>query len=87
MADGIRAAFVERFGEDNAAAIRNAAVGHMHGAEVRSSFRWALAVAITYECLTRFREAHGITCDPGEVRAWVREHTDLELPEPTEASS
>jgi hypothetical protein len=76
----VREAFVQRFGEANAAAIETAA--EMHDNEVHNDrgsdpFKWALCIAIGYECVGRYRDDHGITVDPNELKPWVYEHADL----------
>lgn len=76
----VRVAFVEAFGEANAAAVENAARGHMNGIHDNQGsdpFRWAIAICIGNECLGRYAEDHGITATPEELRAWVLEHGDL----------
>ena len=78
----IRAAFAERFGEDQAAMIEAAAVQHTNGVhDERGSdpFKWAIAICNGYECMTveSYRNYHGITADADELKAWVCEHADL----------
>lgn len=78
----IRAAFAAEFGEDQAAAFEVAAEMHQNGVhDERGSdpFKWALAIAIGYECFLKdgYREFHGITADADAVKAWIKEHADL----------
>jgi hypothetical protein len=76
----IRHAFVQQFGEANAAAIEAAATSHendIHGNPGGDPFKWAICICIGYDCITRYAAGHGITADPSEVQAWVIEHGDL----------
>ena len=76
----IRAAFVEAFSEEDATAIEAAAVEHLNAAhDDRGSdpFKWALSIAIGYECMGRFAEYHGVSADEDDIKAWVFEHGDL----------
>lgn len=76
----IRAAFVEAFTEADAAAIEQAAREHRNGVHDEPGsdpFKWAITICVGHECLTRFREHHGITADADDVKAWVYEHGDL----------
>lgn len=36
------------------------------------SFVWALAMCISYECLERFREAHGFSATTDALKDWFR---------------
>ena len=76
----IRAAFVDRFGEDNATAIEAAANEHkngVHDSPGSDPFKWALLIAIGYECVTRYADYHHVTADQDELREWCLEHADL----------
>lgn len=79
----IREAFVERFGEDQAAAIYAAA--ESHGNDINNTnlgsdpFKWALLVAIGYQCMEidGYREHHGITAPWVDLKQWIIWHADL----------
>lgn len=79
----IRAAFAERFGEDQAEAIEAAAISHGNGindTNVGSDpFKWALLIAIGYQCmeLDDYRAHHGITAPWADLKPWIIEHADL----------
>jgi hypothetical protein len=80
---GVRAAFVERFGEHDAAAIEAAAEEHSNGindAERGSDeFKWALLIAIGYQCVEvdRYRNYHGITTPWADLKPWIVENAAL----------
>lgn len=78
---GIRGKFVERFGEDDAKAIEAAAEQHSNGSNSErkgsDAFRWALLIAIGWECISRFRGDHGIKLDTEELREWCKDHADF----------
>lgn len=88
--DVIRASFVARFGEEEAARIEDAAQGHYavnetlllidlpgigsaHGDDDfgSSPFRYWFLMAISYECVGRYRDAHGIQTDTEDLRNWA----------------
>jgi hypothetical protein len=76
----IREAFAAEFGEDQAAAVMAAAIQHKNGIHDNpgsDSFKWALLIAIGHECLTRYRDDHGITADADEMREWIKANADL----------
>lgn len=79
----IRTAFAERFGEDQAQAIWDAAEGHGNGVNDANRgadpFKWALLMVIGYECASkdRYRDHHGITAPWPDVREWMIAHADL----------
>lgn len=76
----VRASFVERFSESDAAAIMAAAIEHENGVhDNRGSdpFKWALLIAIGHECIGRYAEHHGITVAEEDVRHWAVESADL----------
>ena len=78
----VRVPFVEDFGEDQAAAIEAAAEEHKNGVHDKPGsdyFRWALAIAIGFECMERpsFREYHGITAPWRKLRPWIKNNGRL----------
>jgi len=78
----IRESFVARFGEDDAAAIEEAAEGHLggiHDDDDRGDdpFKYLFLGAIGYECVGRFSTHHGIAASPEEMQAWALESGDL----------
>lgn len=77
----IRGPFVDRFGEDNAAAIEAAAQMHRKGYDTRGlgsdPFKWALLIAIGFQCIDQYTDYHHITTDPDELKTWVYENADL----------
>lgn len=78
----IAAAFAERFGQDQADAVMQAAESHQNGVHDNRGadpFKWAICICIGYECMTvdRYRQHHGITADPDEIKTWVYENADL----------
>lgn len=78
----IRDEFVARFGESNAAAIEAAAESHKNGIHDRPGsdpFRWALVIAIGYQCMEEpnYREHHGITAPWSRLRPWIKQHGNL----------
>lgn len=80
----IRKAFVKKFGEDQAKAIEAAAQGHANGVNDGSRgsdpFKWALLIAIGYQCieLDDYRSYHGITAPWAEVKQWMIDHAKLD---------
>lgn len=76
----VRASFVERFGESDAAAIEAAANEHdndVHPNRGSDPFKWAVCICIGYECMTRFREHHGIAATEQAIREWALEFGQL----------
>jgi hypothetical protein len=79
----IREGFVARFGEADAAAIEAAAREHSNGINSTRTgsdpFRWAIAIAIGYQCmeLGRYRAHHGIVTPWTDLKAWIIEHGNL----------
>lgn len=78
----VREAFVADFGETEAAAVEAAAESHKNGVHDKPGsdyFRWALAIAIGYECMSKdsYREHHGISVEWSVLRPWIRDHGDL----------
>jgi hypothetical protein len=75
---------VAQFGEEEAAKIETVAEQHGNGINDQNRgsdhFRWALCIAIGYECVSRdkFREYHGIAVDPQEFNAWVKAEAELD---------
>lgn len=83
----IRDSFIQHFGEENATRLEEATLGHMGNMpEVHRNDRWGddpfrymILAVIGYECVTKFREYHGITMDPDEFKQWVLMYADLHL--------
>jgi hypothetical protein len=80
-----RAAFAEKFGEDNTARIEAAAADHRDPCAMgdergkgSDDFRWALLVALSYDCMTKFAESHGFTPEWAAVDAWMKEPAQRE---------
>ncbi len=76
-----RDSFVARFGEENAAAVESAARGHWdgdvggvhHDDDFGSEpFRYWFLLAIGFECVTRFREDHGIQAAVEDMQDWAK---------------
>lgn len=84
--DTIRQSFVDQFGEDDAQKIEAAANVHLgvdvpgvHDGDDRgtSEFRYLFLGAIGWECVSRFREDHGIEATTEDMRKWALEHGQL----------
>lgn len=79
----IRDNFVARFGEEQAAAIEQAADMHKDwrsGNEKGSDpFRFAVVICIGFECMSKdsYREYHGITAPWADLHQWIKDHGDL----------
>lgn len=79
----LKAKFAKRFGVDQADAIEHAAEFHENGinSEKKGSdaFRWALTIAIGYQCfeVDRYRKYHGITADYEAIRRWIKRNAKL----------
>lgn len=80
----VRLSFVDRFGEAEASRIEEAAAmhygWHMMREEISAGsdpFRTCIAICIGFECLSTYREDHGIEASEEDLRSWVIEHGDL----------
>lgn len=76
----IRPSFVARFGEADAVAIEAAAEKHKNGVHDNPGsdpFRWAIVICIGYDCMSRFREDHGIHAPWDQIQAWIKGEADL----------
>jgi hypothetical protein len=85
----IRTSFVEHFGEENATKIEEAALMHMAEGPLPvpsvhakddwgpDPFRYLFLTCIARDCLTRWREWHGIKVEYEDLLAWSLEHADL----------
>lgn len=75
--------FADAFGADQADAVMSAARYHadaINGSNRGADeFRWALALCITHECMSRdeFRAAHKISASWPAIRAWIIREADL----------
>lgn len=84
MAVSVRDGFVEVFGEDMAKAVETAAYQHAEPREPKGAgsdpFKWALCIAIGFECVSqpKFMAAHKINPEAGPaIKQWVVEHGEL----------
>ena len=82
QAASVRASFVARFSEDQAAAIERAAQEHMNGVHDNKGsdpFKWAFLVAIGYECISKdsYRAYHSITAPLAAMKEWARTEAHL----------
>lgn len=75
-----RDSFVARFGEDDAARIEAAAESHLtewesgiHDDDDRGEdpFQYLFLTAIAWECVSRYREPHGIVATTEAMRDWA----------------
>jgi hypothetical protein len=78
----IREKYVAEFGEEQAKALEQAADTHKNGIHDNKGsdpFKWAILIAIGYECSTRdaFKEYHGISVPTEKWKQWVKEHAEL----------
>jgi hypothetical protein len=80
----IRAAFVERFGEEEALRLERAAHAHAQPRPPKGigsdPFKWVLLITIAYECFTResFRAHHGIVASVADLKEWIKSHGGLD---------
>lgn len=73
-----REAFVDRFGESDAAAIEAAADMHKNGVHDEPGsdpFRWAIVIALGYQCaeIDGYRDHHGIVAPWAAIDGWLKE--------------
>ena len=78
----VRESFVERFGEEQASLIEGAVESHSNMIpwpqdKGSDPFKWVVLRAIGFECVTQYKEAHGITVDEGELRDWCLNEGNL----------
>ena len=78
----VRSIYAYAFGAEQADAVEAAAAKHKNGVHDdpgSDPFRWALAICLGYECLSKdsYREHHGITVPWDVLRPWIRNHGDL----------
>jgi hypothetical protein len=77
----IRKAFEERFGAEEAEKIWAAATEHGNGINDGNlgddPFKWAILIAIGYQCVEKYANHHGITIPFEDFKEWVRENADL----------
>lgn len=78
-----RELFVKKFGEADARALEAAAEGHATPSNSKNRgsdpFRWALCIAIGYECIGRFSVYHGLQAAPTDIQQWIKEEARLDL--------
>mgnify|MGYP001612345217 CR=1 FL=1 len=81
----IRAKFVRDFDEATAAKIEAAAIEHSNGINSARKgddpFKWALLVAIGYQCMEKpnYREHHGIKPSWAHLKAWIKKNARLDI--------
>lgn len=71
-----REPFVLRFGEDQADRLQAAAESHKNGIHDETGsdpFRWAVVIALGFECASKYRDSHGITFPWSDFDAWLKE--------------
>lgn len=78
MTSTVRDSFVARFGEDDALRIEEAAEGHLAETSIHADddrggdpFQYLFLAAIGSECVSRFREHHGIKASEEDMREWA----------------
>jgi len=79
----IRNTFVKKFGESQAIKIEYAAMSHKNGINDRNygkdRFKWALLICIGYECISKYRDYHGITIPYKKLKKWIVDNARLDL--------
>lgn len=83
MSKSIREAFVKEFNEQTAAAIEAAANEHengLHPNQGNDPFKWALMLAISYQCfeIPRYREYHNIKPAYLRIKRWIKANGKLD---------
>jgi hypothetical protein len=83
MSKTIRIAFVKEFGEDTAKAIEAAANEHengLHPDQGKDPFKWALLLAISYQCfeLPDYRKHHKIKPAYSRIKKWIKTNGRLD---------
>ena len=80
----IREKFVQKFGEELAQKIEEAANSHRNGVndvDIGDYFQWALLICIGYECLSNpeYRKFHNIPeINWEEISKWIKENAELD---------
>lgn len=78
--NSIRDQFVRDFSEQTALAIEAAAEQHengLHPDKGSDPFKWSLMLVISYQCITKYRAAHGIKPSAKRLTAWIKDHADM----------
>jgi len=78
----VRNSYVERFGEQQAAALEDAAVEHnndVHPNKGSDPFKWVVLICIGYECVEKpdFAKHHGITVPWADFKSWAIANGEL----------
>lgn len=79
----IRDKFVEKFSEEEACKIEEAANSHFNGVNDQNKgtdpFKWVLLMGIGYQCMEvkSFREWHTIITPWDELKQWIKDEADL----------
>lgn len=80
MSVDYRARFAEQFGEENAALVEDAAIGHKaersfdHARGYGSDrFRWDVLTVISFQCIEKYAKSHGFTCEWDDVKSWLQQ--------------
>ncbi len=81
----IRDRFTEKFSDDLATKIEDAANDHGNGVNNKNKgadpFKWALLICIGYQCfeVERFRKHHGITeASYEDIKRWIINNAELD---------
>ena len=80
----LRDSFVERFGEEQCAAVERAACEHANGIndvnKGSNHFRWCISIVLGYQCVSKdsFRTYHGITAPWPDMQRWIKDNAHLE---------
>lgn len=78
----IREDFVKEFGEQTASAIETAAEKHengLHPNKGNDPFKWALMLAISYQCfeVTSYKKEHKIKPSYARISKWIKDYGNL----------
>ena len=79
--DIIKERFIKQFGDEEANKIIDAALSHGNGVNNNnygsSKFRWAITICLGYDCMTTYRDDHGIKPPWEELKQWIKDYADL----------
>ena len=81
MMKSLRESFVSRFGEKDAERIVAAARKHREKFPSPTpigddEFRWAFLIAVGFECVSKYRDDHGIEASEKNLREWANENVE-----------